>query len=331
MKTEKLSAVDAFVVFDIESAEQSVGITRLAPKVLVDGATWLARTETYRYASLGMKVGGASAGINVKAARPELPWETAVGDFVAEVEPWVSSGRLLTLPGKGLSADDLAALRAADDRPDLLWSDGAAITAAGVLGAARAALPGGLEGRTVGIEGHDVAGSALSDQLLAAGVTIRAVSIGKAGAIAPDGSGFTADQLAAGLDLDVSAGVALAAPVDLLFVGSKAGVVDHVVAADVVAAAVVPYGPIPVTAKALATLQRSGTTVLPDFITTAGLAFVDDDATVESASRAAADAIAAGISTVLDAEDGPLLGACRRAEAFLATWVDPLPFGRPIA
>ena len=29
--------------------------------------------------------------------------------------------------------------------------------------------------------------------------------------------------------------------------------------------------------------------------------------------------------------DGPLLGACHRAEAFLRTWQDTLPFGRPLA
>jgi hypothetical protein len=34
----KLAATDAFVVFDLEGAERSVGPTRLAPKILVDGA-----------------------------------------------------------------------------------------------------------------------------------------------------------------------------------------------------------------------------------------------------------------------------------------------------
>ncbi len=326
MKTEKLSGVDAFVVFDIESAEQSIGVTRLAPKVLVDGATWLARTETYRYASLGMQVGGASAGINAKENRDE-----AVAGFVAEVEPWVASGRFLTLPGKGLSVDGLAPLRAADDRPDLIWSDGAAVRAAGVVAAAVAACPGGLDGRAVAIEGLDVAGDELVAQLLAAGAVISAVSIGKGGAVAPDGSGFDAEQLAGGLDLTEPSGAALAAPVDVLLAGSKAGAIDHLAAATVQAGVVVPYGAIPVTAKALATFGRSGTKVLPDFLTTAGTVFVTESATVDDASRAAADAIAAGISTVIDADDGPLLAACRRAEAFLATWVDPLPFGRPIA
>jgi len=29
--------------------------------------------------------------------------------------------------------------------------------------------------------------------------------------------------------------------------------------------------------------------------------------------------------------NGPVLGACERAEAFLAGWLDELPFGRPMA
>ena len=30
-------------------------------------------------------------------------------------------------------------------------------------------------------------------------------------------------------------------------------------------------------------------------------------------------------------DDGPFLGACYAAEAFLSTWQDELPFGRPLA
>ena len=45
----------------------------------------------------------------------------------------------------------------------------------------------------------------------------------------------------------------------------------------------------------------------------------------------AAAAIADSLSEVLGHADGPLLAACYRAEAFLATWRTELPFGRPIA
>jgi hypothetical protein len=41
--------------------------------------------------------------------------------------------------------------------------------------------------------------------------------------------------------------------------------------------------------------------------------------------------VAGIISEILDHPDGPTLGACERAEAFLSTWQKALPFGRPFA
>ena len=41
--------------------------------------------------------------------------------------------------------------------------------------------------------------------------------------------------------------------------------------------------------------------------------------------------VAAVLGEVMDHPDGPLLASCYRAEAFLATWCEQLPFGRPIA
>ena len=45
----------------------------------------------------------------------------------------------------------------------------------------------------------------------------------------------------------------------------------------------------------------------------------------------ARDAVSEIISSVISHADGPILGACERAEAFLARWQDDLPFGRPMA
>jgi hypothetical protein len=45
----------------------------------------------------------------------------------------------------------------------------------------------------------------------------------------------------------------------------------------------------------------------------------------------AEEQVVAVLDEVLDHADGPLLGACYRAEAFLRTWRDTLPFGRPLA
>ena len=43
------------------------------------------------------------------------------------------------------------------------------------------------------------------------------------------------------------------------------------------------------------------------------------------------DEAAALMAGALNSDDGPFLGACYAAEAFLSTWQDELPFGRPLA
>jgi hypothetical protein len=99
---------------------------------------------------------------------------------------------------------------------------------------------------------------------------------------------------------------------------------------------VVPSGPIPVTAKGLAVLRREGVRVLPDFVTTAG-PLIAGGLPVLDGQRgpASPDGVGAPIAAVIDEvlldDSGPLLGACRRAEAFMKTWRDELPFGRPLA
>jgi hypothetical protein len=126
----------------------------------------------------------------------------------------------------------------------------------------------------------------------------------------------------------------LGADCDVLFTGSKMGAVDHKGAAFVAAKAVVPTGAIPVTAKALAALRRAGCVTLPDFVVLVGpLLAAWGDAGAEAAALEAAtrETVAGILGEVAAHPDGPLLGACERAEAFLRTWRDTLPFGRPLA
>ena len=54
VKLQRLSATDGFIVFDLDAATTCVGIARLAPKVLQDGAALLARSVTYSFASFGV-------------------------------------------------------------------------------------------------------------------------------------------------------------------------------------------------------------------------------------------------------------------------------------
>jgi glutamate dehydrogenase/leucine dehydrogenase len=334
---EKLKTVDAFVVFDLDDAPTSLGVVRSAPKILVDGATWLARSQTYQLASFELKAGGASAGVNA----PPDARDAAVAAFAAEIEPWVAAGRLVPDAAKGVRPDDLAPLRSVDPRPADYWDRCPSLAATGIVASLEVALDG-LEGRTIAIEGFDDASAVVVTGVAERGA--RVVAVGTAAGTAVDPAGFPADAVAGawgahGVDLvrELAAdpepvGAVLGATADALVCGSRAGVVDHGVAAGCSVGVVVPSGPIPVTAKGLAVLRRAGVVVLPDFITTAGPLLGGAAPVLDGAAPPdVAPAIAAALRDVIGHEQGPVLGACHRAEAFLRTWRSELPFGRPLA
>jgi len=300
------SGTTAFVLTDLEGATAADGIVRSAKKILVDGATMLARSRTYAWALLGEQVSGASAGIN--AAPPDH--SAGVAAFVEAVTDRVRSGELSLDPGKGVSAEDLAPLAEVDQRSPLLREArphgtlADELLATSVVAAASAAV-GGLDGRRVAIEGGGDHLPALQALLESAGASV----------------------VASGPD-------ALTTEAEVLLAGSKAGVVDHTVAEQLPHRVIVPHAPIPVTAKGLAVATRRGIVVLPDFLTTSGPlhAFRPEGTPTADDLLEQANAHAAGLtSELLDHPEGPLLGACYRAEDFLRTWQEQLPFGRPLA
>jgi glutamate dehydrogenase/leucine dehydrogenase len=333
---EKLASTDAFIVADLDGAP-GAGIVRAAPKILVDGATLLARSLTYRFASFERQVGGVSSGINTA---PDGRAD-AIEAYVTEVEPRVREGRVLLQAGKGVAPDELGALRAVDPRPVGYWDMESELTGLGIAVAAEVAS-GGLDGRAVAIEGFDGAGPALARAVLERGGRVVAVATAVGTAVSPDGFDPAALEAAwndHGAELvtvvDPQPGkpwAIFAVATDVLVVGSKPGIVDDQVAGGVSATVVVPGGPVPVTAKGLAVLRRAGRVVVPDFISTAGSLFAGwpSPGGGDPAAVAAAD-IAATLTEVLDHEDGPLLAACYRAETYLRSWRDALPFGRPLA
>ena len=291
MKYQKLSSTDAFIVFDLDDAP-AVGTTRLARKILRDGAELLARSTTYAFASFELQMGGGSAGINAEGDDRDA----AVASYVDEVKELVSSGRWATDPGLGLTEDDLAELRIADTRPRALWTDGLAdaLTAQGAVAAAGAARDG-LAGATCAAVGT----GPVLDQLRPA--------VAEAGASMVDG----------GVD----------ATCDVLFLAGKAGMLDHDAAAQVQADVVVPLTPVPVTARAHAVLSQAGRIHVPDFLSTAAPllhAHATDGADP-------VDRVAAVVAELSTAEAGLWMAAVLRAEDFLRSWQDELPFGRPLA
>lgn len=298
-RTVKLSGTDAFVVVDLDGAEASSGPVRRARKVLPGGVRDLARSQTYTYAALGMRRGGASAGINaVDADRAE-----AVAAFVERAAPLVADGTYLPDPAKGVDEADLAPLRAADPR-SRSGTFAAECETLSAVAAAEAAV--GLDGRTAAIEGTGACGPALAAALAERGATV----------------------------VESSSESWASAPVDIMFAGSKMGAVNHGSAESLQARLLVPCGRLPFTAKALAVCRRRGIGALPDFVTLAGstiAAWSDPEADDDEVRSAVTATVTELTAETADHPDGPFLAACYAAESFLATWQDELPFGRPLA
>lgn len=285
----KLDTVDAFVVVDLPHADSADGLVRCARKVLIDSTRALARSRTYSWALLGQRISGASAGINATAdART-----AAVEGFCAEIAPEVSSGRLSLAAGKGVAHGELEALGTVVEDDPAAFVEGLLACAAAALTHAPEA-PEDLGSATVAIEFDGGAGEVLRSALQTRGAEVVS-----------EGPG------------------ALGAEADVLFFGSKPGIVDHELAGTIGQRILVPTGALAFTPRALAVAQRRDVLILPDFLTTAG----------PLAARGGADPATVLAERTTDAvthDAGAVLGACLIAEEFLGTWCETLPFGRPI-
>jgi len=253
MQVHKLTSTDGFIAFDLGDAP-ALGVVRLAPKVLRDGAELLARSTTYAAASFGLQVGGGSGALN---AKPEAR-DDAVAAFREEVTGLVASGRWLPGPGLGLTPDDLSTLPRAEERTHAFDQTSAGESA---VAAALGAL-GTLEGKRVAIVGNG--------------------PVTEAAAASAAANGATPEPQAA-FDADC----------DVLLVAGKAGVLEHDLAATVRARVVVPLTPVPITARALAVLGRADVVVVPDFLATAAPMLAALDASGGDPMQRVHDAVAA--------------------------------------
>jgi len=343
MALQKLENADAFVVRDLDTEAPAIGIVRSARKILQGGAKELARSQTYQLAVLEMHYQGASCGVNAEVDVRDA----AMAAFSAELMPAVESGSLMLSTAKGVSADQLAGLSAADARSDVRLQDIDGISNAdhltGLGAVTCASVTRSLDGAKIAIENFDNVGLAVARAATAAGATVTAISTSAGAAISPDG--FDIGALATTLKIDGPAMVStlsdeelpfwrvLGADVDVLFAGSKAGLIDHKNGENIKATLLVPTGPIPYTTKGAITIERKGVTVLPDFITTAGGLLAgfpdgDDQAAIESNI---AGKLSALTESVIGKAEIPILEGSFLAEAFLKTWREELPFGRPFA
>ena len=303
MVVQKLSTTDAFVVVDFPDAPAS-GIVRRARKILQASASDVARSATYTFGVFGVERSGASAGINAEGDAVSA----AVEAFVAELTPRVAAGDLHLTAGKGVDASALGAFGAISPLGSIAGSD--EVLVAGIVAAAEWVAGGSLSGCTAAIEGAHLAPAGLRDRLTDAGVAVVDV-----------------------WGVDEKPWLVWGAEVDLIFAGSKPGVLTHQGAGMVSARALVPWGPIPVTTKAFAQLRRDGRVELvPDFLSTAGYLLAGvTDAALDTVEADVASRIADALEVCASHDDGLFLGACHRAETFFETWQGSRPFGRPLA
>ena len=342
MRLHKFSDVDAFVALDLAGAEAASGPVRWARKILQGGAKDLARSQTYTYAALQMRRSGASAGINAEApVRAE-----AVAAFVAEAAALVTEGTYLPDAAKGVNDQDLAPLRDGDPRnAGRLDAFGAQCDGLSAAAAADAAV--GLDGRTAVVEGFSATGPALAEAVVRRGGRIVGLATAEGSLASADGfdpaalaeawsthGGKALSSLAGsgdGLDKpDALWGVGA----DVVFAGSKMGIVNHGVAEGLGCLALVPSGRLAYTSKALAVCRQRGVAAVPDFVALTGstiAAWSSPDAGDDEVRDEIARTVSALMAEALTSHDGPFLGACYAAEAFLSTWQDELPFGRPLA
>ena len=344
MALQKMQNSNAFLVRDLDTETPAIGIVRSANKILQGGAKELARSQTYQCAAFEMKYQGASAGVNA----PVEERDGAIAAFADELLEAVTSGSLMLDPAKGVSAEQLASLTAADGRPDIRLQDvegrsmASHLSAMGAVACAAKAKP--LDGAKVAIENFDQTGAKIAELVAGAGGKVVGISTGAGAALSSDGfdpSALTsalasdgADMINALADEETPFWRILGADADILFAGSKMGLIDHKGAENVKASVLVPTGSIPYTTKGALVMERQGVTVLPDFITTGGsllASFAPDGASQASLEAEVTSQLGALTESVLGKEASPILEACYKAEAFLKTWRDELPFGRPFA
>jgi glutamate dehydrogenase (NAD(P)+) len=343
----ELSSVPGFVVFDMPGVAMSAGGTRLAPDVSVAEVAMLARAMTYKYAVLGVRVGGAKAGVRGdpadRAARAAL-----MARFCAEIAPLADSGRLLTGPDMGTTEEDFAPLRQARAAPmaisavvdglpfeDLLTGYGVAVAAEAALRAGDGGNKG-WDGRSVAIEGFGKVGGGVAREVTRRGGRVVAVST-LAGCVA-DRWGLDVELLLTlrrthgdacvlhyGRPAGPPADLFTAVAADVIVPGTRPGVMDAQTAGSLPAGVLVvaPAANVAYTAQGADVLHQRGIVALPDFVCNSGAVLgyrATADATPDQVLADVEATITGLILDLMDHPGSPLTAARERAGTFLRGW-----------
>lgn len=357
MRTVELTTTPGFAIYDLADAESYAGEVRLGPKLIAPNAVMLMRHQTYVFAALGMKRSGASVGLKSEPADAEAAVSAVALELEAELradptsgdptsgDP--TSGRLTLDPGLRLNRDLIAPITQHDQRNAIAFEMRDGVTFAeelvgvGAMSAAAAVKP--LASARVAIANFNAAGLAIAREVAAAGGTIAAVAT-QSGTATGD---FAVDALAGAWATSGAGCPEVLAPdggvgkpweiygadVDVIFCGGATGALSGDGANLVGTKTVVSFSPAAVSAKALAVLRGASAVVVPEFLTCVGATMAGaaaPDATHEGLRAEVAAKVSALVSDSVGHNDGCFMGACYAAEEFMSSWVDELPFGRPM-
>ncbi len=327
----RLKTVDGFIAFDLDDCRVNAGGTRLAPDVSEGEVRLLARAMTYKFAALGLEMGGAKAVVRGRAEdRAEL-----MRRYCEEIRPLVESVRFLTGPDLGTFEADFAPLRRPGETGVMSQPmDGISfedvLTGFGVVVAAEAAL-GSLAGRSVAVEGFGKVGGGVAREAVRRGAKVVAVSTLAGCVTNADGidveelwrlRASRGDELVGHLGLEVRPPATLfEVEADVLVPGARTGVIDAERARRVAVSVIAPAANVSYVRGAPEILGARGILALPDFICNAGavLGYVSTTiATHREMLELVARRITDLVATAVAHPRGAFAGECALAEKFLS-------------
>ena len=265
------------------------GGTRMSPTVSVAEVARLARTMTWKWASVDLFHGGAKAGILGDPAAPDK--ELLLRAFARALRNEVPTEYLfgldmgLTEHDAAVLADELGCLGTATGLPRALGGvpyDQLGVTGFGVAESADAAMTRAgrsLQGARVAIQGFGAVGVAAARRFRELGATVVAVATANGTVHAPDGLDLDAllalrDDTGDACVLEYPGGDrsrdVLEVDTDVLVPAAREDTVNDAVAAATTATLVVEGANLPTSPSSRRILHERGITVVPDFIANAG-------------------------------------------------------------
>ena len=341
VEIKQLESTRGFVIYDLPGAETYVGPSRLGAKLVPGNAEMLVRHQTYLFALTEQRKSGATIGLKVDPEEADI----AIAALASELSDEFSSHRLLTSPGLRLNPTSLEPVLRYDNRNPVAGEDRDGVTFEQELVAVGAATSASYfaepsDGWRVAIEGFNETGLAIAREIETRGGKVAKVSTAKGCVVGDFDSSTLADAwMDAGPSCVESLGSASKpweiwkSDVDAIFVGSKPGAMSGEGAGSVGTTPVVATSAAAISSKALAILRRNNTPVGADFLSAVGPALMwwsPEETSLDDLRSSTANAVLALLEETANHEDGAFMAACYRAEAFLESWQDERPFGRPL-